>query len=72
MKKNNDQSDVNIVSNNDQLIKINQVLGKLSYEDTCYITDEAAQKYEQSLMSKETKQDAFTKMYPHTLSLIHI
>lgn len=42
MKKNNDKSNVNIVSNNDQLIKINTVLGRLSSEDTSFITDEAA------------------------------
>ena len=42
MKKNNDQSNVNIVSNNDQLIKINKVLGKLSEDDTSFITDDAA------------------------------
>ena len=37
----------NIISQDDQLIKINQVLGKLSPEDLSFIQNKNAQQYEQ-------------------------
>ena len=55
MKKQSDSKKLKIVSKNDQLKKILDILGDQTEDDTSFVTDGSAQKYVDDLSSNCTK-----------------
>ena len=53
--------DLNIVSSNDQLQKINEFIGKLNENDLSFIQDQAGKQYAESIISNEPKKNLIKK-----------